>query len=149
MPRGGVRVHVDWDNGKVALIERFAPAEAHWEASVAAAEAAAEGIGGFGSGALADDVRVPKPMGSAAAGRGALGALIGSDLPYAAAENFGVEIHARAGGLLRWRGGPTAPNPGSWYSAESVTHIGKRYLERALAVYPPLMIQLYQRNFPS
>lgn len=147
MPRGGVRVDVDWDEGKIALIERFAPAEAHREAALASAAAAAEGVGGSGSGALAQDVAVPKGMSSSASGRGALGAMIGSNLPYAAIENFGGTITGNP--MLRWQGGPTAPEPGAWYSKASVEHIGKHYLDRALEVYPPLMIELYRAKFPS
>ena len=141
---GGVRVTTYWDHAKVNLICYFAPSAAHVEATLLAAEAAAAGIGGQGSGALAADVRTPK---SGAAGPG-LSARIGSDLPYAAIEHFGGMITAKNpdayGRLLLYI------RPGNIVAAvPSVQHRGKGYLNAALEVYPPTMIAGYAARFPG
>jgi hypothetical protein len=136
----GVRTRIIWDHAKVAAIVSAMPAAAHQVSAAAAAEAAAARIGGSGSGALAADVRQPKPLGR-------YRSLIGSSLPYARIEHFGGVIEARnedAYGrrLLYIRPGDIVA------TAPSVVHQGKRYLDVATTVYVQTMPAGLRRFFP-
>lgn len=154
---GGARARVVWNTQKVWAIVQGAPALAHQQAAKAAAEAAAAAIKSKASGALANDVRQPKPTGPNSS-------WVGSTLPYARIQHFGGTIHAHdkpmvihspyrygagARSLLTGEsvGGQFAPQEIVGY-AWAVTLPAKRYLDAAPAVYVATLPARYRALFP-
>ena len=130
-------------------IRRFTdtgPAQAHALAAAEAAGIGAKTVGGRGTGALARDVSQPKQV-------GVMHAQIGSDLPYAAIENFGGTIRPKKAKRLLIRGkrggGRSSFGGPITASATEVQHTGKHYLEAARDAFPPRFIAHLKRILPG
>lgn len=133
---------VKWYEDRIRKITTVAPERAHALAAAQCAGLAARAIGGSGTGTLARDVSRPKTVGF-------MHRQVGSELPYAAIENFGGTIRAKGGGrmLIRGkRGGGRSSTGGPIVaSATEVHHVGKGYLTVAERAFPLLFISSLKR----
>lgn len=136
-----------WDYRKVAQITEVNPLAAHRLAMFAAANAAADAVRGRASGALARDVRLPKPVGP-------LSALIGSSLVYARIQDQGGVIRAKSEDKrLVVRGGLRSAL-GQYQRQEilarpmEVTMPAKHYLLWVAPTYEMTLIANLRRMFP-
>lgn len=138
----GVKFYQD----RIARFTTSGPQQAHSLAAAQAAGIGAKGVGGSGTGALARDVSQPTQVGF-------MHAQVGSDLPYAAIENFGGTIVARNAKRLLIRGkrggGRSSHGGPITASAVSVEHVGKHYLEAVQAAFPALFITNLKRILPG
>jgi hypothetical protein len=119
-----------------------APSQAHAMAAAEAAGIGARLIRSSYTGRLARDISRITPLGP-------LASEAGSELPYAAIENWGGTITAKNGGYLYIRG-QSGRSRGSKITATatSVQHQGKHYLEAISAAYPALFIQHLDKLLP-
>jgi phage gpG-like protein len=139
-------VRVQWYADRVAAITVGIPQRAHAIAAQQAAGLSAREIKSKATGTLARDVSQAKPAGF-------MRSIVGSNLPYAAMENFGGTITpVRAKRLLirGTRGGNTRSTHGGDIvaSASSVEHRGKDYLQVAVGAFPGLYMAALRRLMP-